>query len=96
MKPAGPHETCGTSSTSKKTYRNLMQHNPLPGKRVNTLPTDTLKALAHLEALCQSGFWGAVKVKFENGRATHIVQEESFLPVNLTESPNYPNVSRNN
>jgi hypothetical protein len=72
-----------------------MQHNSLPGKRIYTLPTDTLKTLAHLEALCQSGFWGAVKVKFENGRATHILQEESFLPVNLTEVPNNPNASRN-
>jgi hypothetical protein len=29
-----------------------MLRNPPSGKRLNTLPTDTLKALAHIEALC--------------------------------------------
>jgi hypothetical protein len=72
-----------------------MQNYTASDKRLNSLPTDTLKALAHLEALCQSGFWGAVKVKIENGRATHILQEESFLPVNLTEKPNNTNAFRN-
>jgi hypothetical protein len=71
-----------------------MNSNTLPGRRLNTLHPDTSKALAHLEALCQSGFWGAFRVKLENGRATHIIQEESLVPANLSEFPRSQNDNR--
>jgi hypothetical protein len=71
-----------------------MHSNTSPGRRLNALHPDTAKTLAHLEALCESGFWGTVRVKFESGRATHIIQEESLVPANLSEFPRSQNANR--
>jgi hypothetical protein len=43
--------------------------------------------LAYLESLSQGGFWGAVRIKYEAGRAVHILREESLIPERMTESP---------
>jgi hypothetical protein len=55
---------------------------------------DTAKVIAHITSLAQAGFWGAVKVKFEAGRAVHIIQEESFVPAALSEEPSSLDVFR--
>jgi hypothetical protein len=56
-------------------------------KRLRTSDPDTEKALAYVGTLAQDGFWGAVKIRFEAGRAVHIAQEESLIPSKLMETP---------
>jgi hypothetical protein len=53
--------------------------------------------LKYLGSLYLRDFWGAIRIKFEAGKAVHILQEESFIPERMTEKPrNTNNVSSSN
>ena len=56
-----------------------------PGSQV--LHSDTVVALAFVQRLAEAGFWGNISLKLENGRITHVRQEENFKPSELSGIP---------
>jgi hypothetical protein len=48
---------------------------------------ETKTTIAYLEQLAQTDFWGAIRIKFESGRAVHILREESLIPGRMTGNP---------
>ena len=51
------------------------------------LHSDTVVALAFVQRLAESGFWGNISLKLEKGRITHVRQEENFKPSELSGIP---------
>lgn len=51
------------------------------------LHSDTVVALAFVQRLAESGFWGNISLKLEDGRITHVRQEENFKPSELSGIP---------
>jgi hypothetical protein len=58
-----------------------------PAPQAAVLHPDTAVALAFVQRLAESGFWGNISLKLEDGRVTHVRQEENFKPSELSGIP---------
>jgi hypothetical protein len=45
------------------------------------------QTIRYIEALASGRFWGALTLRFEDGRIVHMKKEESIIPSRLTEDP---------
>ena len=50
------------------------------------MTTTTENTLAYIRNLAETGFWGFVTVKMENGHAVHLRREENLKPSKLSVS----------
>lgn len=60
------------------------------------MSTPNQNVLDFLTDLAQTGFWGAVNIKYEGGQAVHISRQESIIPSKLKDNPGKHNAHFNN